>query len=324
MRVFVAGATGAIGLPLVPRLVASGHGVIAMTHSGQRADRLRSLGAEVVVADGLDAGAVGEAVGRAEPEVVIHQMTALAGVGNFRRFDREFAMTNRLRTAGTDNLLAAAIGVGARRFIAQSYTGWTNVRAGGPVKTERDPLDPDPPAAQRQTLAAIRYLEHAVLDATGIEGVVLRYGSLYGPDASDALFEMVRRRRMPLVGAGGGIWSFLHVHDAAAATVAALDHGDHGTGGVYNIVDDDPARLAEWLPFLADAMGARPPLRIPVWLARLAAGDVGVSMTTRVRGSSNAKAKADLGWSPAWPSWRQGFREALTPSQAATTRDSRR
>jgi nucleoside-diphosphate-sugar epimerase len=313
MRVFVAGAAGAIGQQLLPQLVAQGHQVTASTRSPARAARLRELGAEPVVVDGLDAMAVGEAVARAEPEAVVHQMTSLAGGSGLRHFDRMFAVTNQLRTQGTDHLLAAAA-AGARRFIAQSYTGWPNIREGGPVKTEDDPLDPDPPAAQRESLAAIRYLERVVPAAAPVQGIVLRYGSFYGPGASDEFIGLVRRRRLPIIGDGAGVWSFLHIRDAAAATAAALQHG---RPGVYNVVDDEPARVVEWLPFLAQAVGARPPRRVPVWLGRLAAGEVGVSVMTQIRGSSNARAKQELGWQPAWPSWRQGFAGGLAAAEPA-------
>ena len=312
MRVFVAGAAGAIGQQLLPQLIAQGHQVTASTRSPAKAARLRELGAEPVVVDGLDAMAVGEAVARAEPEAVVHQMTSLAGGSDLRHFDRTFAVTNRLRTQGTDHLLAAAIAAGARRFIAQSYTGWPNIREGGPVKTEDDPLDPDPPAAQRESLAAIRYLERVVPAAAPLQGIVLRYGSFYGPGASDAFVGLVRKRRLPVIGDGAGVWSFLHIRDAAAATVAALEHG---RPGVYNVVDDEPARVTEWLPFLARAVGAQPPRRIPVWLGRLAAGEVAVTAMTQIRGSSNARAKRELGWQPAWPSWRQGFSGGLAAAE---------
>jgi nucleoside-diphosphate-sugar epimerase len=314
MRVFVAGATGVIGQQLVPQLIAAGHHVVATTRSPGKTAPLRALGAEPVIVDGLDAMAVGEAVGRAEPEVVIHQMTQISSVSSLRNFDRQFEVTNRLRTEGADHLLAAATAAGARRFIAQSYTGWPNVRSGGPVKTEEDPLDPDPPADQRRSMEAIRHLEKAVLGASPVEGVVLRYGSFYGPGASDKFFDLVRKRKLPVAGDGAGVWSFIHVADAAAATVAALDRGRRG---VYNIVDDEPAKVADWLPYLADVLGAKRPMHVPVWLARLAAGQVGVSMLTQIRGSSNAKAKAELGWVPAWASWRQGFRQAAMAGQAA-------
>jgi nucleoside-diphosphate-sugar epimerase len=313
MRVFVAGAAGVVGQQLLPQLVAAGHEVTASTRNPEKQAALRALGAEPVVADGLDAMAVGEAVARAEPEVVIHQMTALAGDADLKHFDRTFAATNRLRTEGLDHLLAAAAAAGARRFIAQSYTGWTNPRTGGPVKTEDDPLDPNPCAAQRESLAAIGYLERAVLAAAPVQGIVLRYGSLYGPGgASEAFAPLVARRRLPVIGDGAGIWSFVHTHDAASAAVAALDRGEPG---VYNITDDEPASVAEWLPFLARALGAKAPRHVPVWLGRLAAGEVGVSMMTQIRGSSNAKAKRELNWRPAWPDWRQGFTTGLDTAE---------
>jgi nucleoside-diphosphate-sugar epimerase len=314
MKVFVAGATGAIGRQLLPRLVAQGHQVTATTRSPGKAGMLRELGAEPVVVDGLDAMAVGEAVARAEPEAVIHQMTALAGAFSLRHFDQMFAVTNQLRTQGTDHLLAAAAAAGVRRFVAQSYTGWTNIRDGGPVKTEDDPLDPNPPAMQRETLAAIRHLERVVLAAAPVQGIALRYGSLYGPGASDEFVGLIRKGRVPIIGDGAGVWSFLHVRDAAAATVAALEQG---APGVYNVVDDDPASVAEWLPYVAQAVGAKAPRRVPAWLGRLAAGEVGVSMMTQIRGSSNAKARRELGWRPAWPSWREGFSRGLADAEPA-------
>jgi nucleoside-diphosphate-sugar epimerase len=316
MRVFLAGATGAVGSRLVPQLVARGHQVTATTRSAGKVERLRVLGADPVVVDGLDGVAVGEAVARAEPDAIIHQMTALAGTPDMKRFDRWFAITNTLRTRGTEHLLAAARAAGVQRLIAQSYTNWPNVPDGGPVKTEDDPLDPSPPAQQRESLAAIRFLEKAVLEAP-LEGIVLRYGNFYGPGASEPLVEMVMKRKMPLVGDGGGIWSWIHVDDAASAAVAALEHGRRG---IYNIVDDDPAALSEWLPYLADALGARKPMRVPVWLGRLVAGEVGVSMTTRIRGSSNAKARRELDWQPSWRSWRDGFRRGLVDSEAEAGR----
>jgi nucleoside-diphosphate-sugar epimerase len=314
MKVFVAGATGVIGRQLLPRLVAQGHQVTATTRSPGKAAMLRELGAEPVVVDGLDAMAVGEAVARAEPEAVIHQMTSLAGAFSLRRFDKMFAVTNQLRTQGTDHLLAAAAAAGVRRFVAQSYTGWTNIREGGPVKTEDDPLDPNPPAMQRETLAAIRHLERAVLAAAPVQGIALRYGSLYGLGASDEFVGLIRKRRVPIIGDVGGVCSFLHVRDAAAATVAALEQG---APGVYNVVDNDPASVAEWLPYVAQAVGAKAPRRVPTWLGRLAAGEVGVSMMTQIRGSSNAKAKRELGWRPAWPSWREGFSRGLADAEPA-------
>jgi nucleoside-diphosphate-sugar epimerase len=313
MHVFVAGGTGAIGRRLVPRLVGAGHRVTATTTTPAKLAGLRAAGAEAVVMDGLDAAAVGEAVARARPDAIVHQMTALAGLADLRRFDRSFAVTNALRTTGTDALLAAGAAAGVRRFVAQSYTGWPYARDGAAVKTEEDALDADPPAAQRETLAALRHLERAVAE-TPLDGVALRYGALYGPGASDELVALVRRRRLPVLGDGAGIWSWLHVDDAAAATVAALERGT----GVLNVVDDDPAPVAEWLPALAEAVGAPPPRRVPVWLGRLAAGEAGVSLMTRVRGASNARAKRELAWQPAWPSWREGFRHGLADTTAAT------
>jgi nucleoside-diphosphate-sugar epimerase len=303
MKVFVAGAGGAIGRRLIPQLVAQGHTVTASTRNPEKAHELEALGAQAVAMDGLDAGAVGEGVTRAQPEAIIHQMTALPAALNLRRFDQDFARTNELRTRGTDNLLAAAEAVGVRRFVAQSYTGWPNIRTGGPVKSESDPLDPEPPVTQRQTLEAIRYLERAVVAAGGL---ALRYGGFYGPGTSveQEYPALIRKRRLPIVGDGGGVWSFIHIDDAATATVAALERGEPG---VYNVVDDEPAPVREWLPYLARCLGARPPRRVPVWLARLLVGEAGVSMMTQIRGSSNAKAKRELGWQPAHASWRDGF-----------------
>jgi 2-alkyl-3-oxoalkanoate reductase len=316
MRIFVAGGTGVIGQQLLPRLVAEGHQVTATTRNPGRTGQLRALGAEPVILDGLDGVAVGEALARAEPEVVIHQMTALAGagLGNLRKWDREFAVTNQLRTAGTDHLLAGARAAGARRFIAQSYAGWPGDRGGRPVQDEGDQLDAHPPAGQRESMAAIRHVEQAVQAAAPMEGIVLRYGSLYGLGASDEFFDLLRKRAAPILGSGAGIWSFLHVTDAASATAAAVGRG---APGIYNVVDDEPAAVAEWLPFLAQALGAKPPRRVPLWLGRLAAGEVGVSMMTQIRGCSNAKAKRELGWQLAWPSWRQGFQHGLAPSATA-------
>jgi nucleoside-diphosphate-sugar epimerase len=313
MRVFVAGAAGAIGTRLVPQLVARGHHVTATTRSKEKTELLRSLGAEPVVVDGLDAAGVGEAVARAEPDAIVHQMTALAGKPDLRHFDRWFATTNELRTKGTDHLLAAADAAGVKRFVAQSYTGWPNARTGGMVKSEDDPLDPEPVKAQTESLAAIRYLEQAVL-AAPLEGIVLRYGSFYGPGASDSLVELVRKRKMPVVGDGAGVWSWVHLDDAAAATVAALERG---RSGVYNVVDDEPAPTAEWLPYLAEAVGAKPPWRVPAWIGRIAAGDVAVRWMTEIHGSSNARAKRELDWQPRWASWREGFRDALIEPAAA-------
>jgi nucleoside-diphosphate-sugar epimerase len=315
MRVFLAGASGAIGQRLVPQLVARSHQVTATTRSADKVERLRAQGADPVVVDGLDAAAIGEAVARAEPDAIIHQMTALADMGSLRRFDRSFAATNELRTKGTDHLLAAAAAAGVERFVAQSYTNWTNIREVGSVKTEEDPLDANPPRAQRKTLAAIRYLEQAVL-AAPLAGTVLRYGNFYGPGASDAFLELIRKRKLPVVGAGTGVWSWIHIDDAAAATVAALELGGRG---VYNIVDDDPAPVSEWLPYLAQQVGAQAPRHVPVWLGRLAAGEVGVSLMTQVRGASNEKAKRELDWQPTWRSWREGFRHGLETNRPAAT-----
>jgi 2-alkyl-3-oxoalkanoate reductase len=307
MRVLVAGATGAIGRQLVPQLIAAGHQVSATTHSPGKTDSLRAAGADPYVLDGLDGTAVGAVVARAEPDVIVHEMTAIPAQINLRKFDRTFGATNTLRTVGLDHLLAAARAAGVPRFIAQSYAGWPNIRTGGPVKTEEDPLDPDPPAAMRPALDAIRYLERTVTSAP-LAGLALRYGSLYGPGSSDVFVSMLRRRMVPLIGSGTGVWSFLHVADAAAATVAAVSQGEPG---VYNIVDDEPAAVAEWLPVVARCAGARPPLRVPGWLGRLAAGEAGMSMMTQVRGCSNAKAKRALGWTPIWPTWRDGFARGL-------------
>ena len=297
MRIFLAGATGALGRRLLPMLTGAGHQVAGTTRSAGKMAALASAGAEpVLMMDGLDPRSVTRAVTAAEPDVIIHQLTSLAKVGNLRRFAAEFAETNRLRTTGTDNLLAAARTVGVKRFIAQSYTGWTNERAGGPVKDETDPLDPHPPAPSRETLAAIAYLEQTVSAAPDLDGLVLRYGTFYGPGtglgAGGDVLELVRRRRLPVVGGGTGVWSLVHVDDAARATLRAVDHGDPG---VYNIVDDEPAPVSEWLPYLARTIGAKAPVRLPAWLARPIIGEQGISMMTRSRGSSNQKAKRELG-----------------------------
>jgi nucleoside-diphosphate-sugar epimerase len=303
MKVFVAGATGAIGARLVPQLIERGHDVIGSSRSPQKAAGLRALGAEPVVLDLLDPAAVRDVVVAASPDAIVHQATALAGLSDFKHFDRSFAQTNRLRTEGTDALLAAARAAGVSRFVAQSFAGWPYAREGGPVKSEDDPLDPTPVPTMRETLEAIRHLEQAVV---GAGGLALRYGGLYGsPD--DAQLELVRKRRFPIVGDGGSIWSFVHLDDAAAATVLALERG---SPGVYNVVDDEPAPVRDWLPALAAAIGAKPPRRVPRWLARLAAGEAGLVLMTEIRGASNAKAKRELGWTLRHPSWRQGFVEA--------------
>jgi nucleoside-diphosphate-sugar epimerase len=310
MRVFVAGATGAIGRQLVPRLVAAGHEVHGMTRHASKQAMLDELGAVPVVADALDPDQVAEAVGGAKPEVIVHQLTAI-GALDPRHFDRDFAPTNRLRTEGTDHLLSAGQAVGVRRFVAQSYGAWWYERTGGPVKSEEDPLDPTPAREMRESWAAVRHLEEAVLGARWTEGIVLRYGAFYGPGTSLApdgeQSELVRRGKFPLVGDGGGVWSYIHIADAAEATVAAVEHGSRG---VYNVVDDDPAPVAEWLPALAQELGAKKPMRVPRFIGRLFAGETGVVMMTDARGASNAKAKRELGWRPAHPSWRQGFTAA--------------
>jgi nucleoside-diphosphate-sugar epimerase len=310
MRVFVAGATGAIGKQLVPRLVEAGHEVPGMTRSESKQAMLYELGAVPVVADALDPDQVAQAVGRARPDVIVHQLTAIPARLDLRHFDRDFALTSRLRTEGTDYLLSAGHAVGVRRFVAQSHI-LSYARTGGPVKSEEDPFDRSPAREMRETLAAIRHLEEAVLGARWTEGIVLRYGHFYGPGTSLApgaeQVELVRRRKFPLVGDGGGVWSFIHIADAAEATVAAVEHGNRGA---YNIVDDDPSPVAKWLPALAQELGAKKPMRVPRFIGRLFAGEAGVVMMTDVRGASNAKAKRELGWRPAHPSWRQGFAAA--------------
>jgi nucleoside-diphosphate-sugar epimerase len=296
-----------MGKQLVPRLVAAGHEVWGMTRSESKQAMLSEWGAVPVVADALDPDLLAGAIGRARPEVIVHQLTAI-GPLNLRQFDRAFAQTNRLRTEGTDHLLSAGQAVGVRRFVAQSYAAFPYARTGGPVKSEEDPLDPMPAREMRETLAAIRHLEEAVLGAQWTEGIVLRYGGFYGPGTSLApgaeQFEAVRKRRLPLVGDGGGVWSFIHIADAADATVAAVERG---TRGVYNVVDDDPSTVADWLPALAHELGAKKPMRVPQFVGRLFAGEAGVVMMTDVRGASNAKAKRELAWRPAHPSWREGF-----------------
>jgi nucleoside-diphosphate-sugar epimerase len=311
MKVLVAGATGAMGKQLLPRLVADGHEVVGITRSEAKLDLLRELGATGVVADVLDPDQVARVVAETEPEVIIHQLTALNRPFDVRHFDRTFEETNRLRTEATDHLLAAGRAAGVKRFIAQSYAGWPFARTGGPVKSEDDPLDPSPPDGIRQSFGAIRYLERAVTGADWTEGIVLRYGGFYGPGTSlsregGKQTKQIRERKFPVVGDGGGIWSFVHIEDAADATVAAVTRG---RPGIYNIVDDEPAPVAEWLPAAASAVGAKPPRHVPRWLGRLVAGEVGVVIMTDVRGASNEKAKRELGWAPRHPSWREGFAE---------------
>lgn len=311
MKVFLAGASGAIGVQLVPRLVAAGHEVHGMTRTSSKQAVLRQLGAVPVVADALDPDQVAEAVARAKPDVIVHELTAI-GALDTRHFDRDFAATNRLRTEGTDHLLSAGHAIGVRRFVAQSISAFgAYARVGGLVKTEDDPLETAPAREMRETLAAIRHLEDAVLGADWTEGIVLRYGAFYGPGTSLApgagQFELVRKRRLPLVGDGAGVWSFIHIADAAQATAAAIERG---TRGAYNVVDDDPAPVAAWLPALAQDLGAKRPMHVPRFVGRIFAGEAGARMMTEVRGASNAKAKRELAWTPAHPSWRQGFAAA--------------
>jgi nucleoside-diphosphate-sugar epimerase len=313
MKVFVAGATGVVGKRLVPLLVASGYEVTGSTRSAENEGWLRKVGAQPVVVDALDRNAVMQAVLRAGPDLVIHELTGLTGAKSFKKFDDEFALTNRLRTEGTDFLLEAARAAGAKRFIAQSYGNWNYERSGSGLKSEDDPFDPSPPANQSKTLEGIVYLEQAVTGARDIEGIALRHANHYGPGTGLALdgdlVELIRKRRLPVIGNGAGVWSFIHVDDLAQATIAAIEHGK--PGAVYNIVDDEPAPAATWIPGLAKAVGAKPPRHVPVWLGKLAAGEVGVSMMTQIRGTSNAKAKRELGWRPHYKSWRDGFRSGL-------------
>jgi nucleoside-diphosphate-sugar epimerase len=310
MKVLVAGASGAMGRQLLPRLTAAGHEVVGMTRSAGGAEAVRALGASAVAADALDPEQVARVVAEAEPEAIVDELTALSGALAMRNFDRDFAPTNRLRTEATDHLLSAGRAAGVRRFVAQSYAGWPYARSGGPVKTEGDPLDPQPVASTRQTLAAIRHLEDTVSGAEWTVGIVLRYGGFYGPGTSLAAdgehAEMIRRRKFPVVGDGAGVWSFVHIGDAAEATVAALERGRRG---IYNIVDDEPAPVREWLPAVASALRAKPPRHVPRWLGRLLAGEAAAVMMTEVRGASNEKAKRELGWQPRHPSWRQGIAE---------------
>jgi nucleoside-diphosphate-sugar epimerase len=318
MRVFVAGGSGAIGRQLVPKLVAEGHEVVATATSSTKLSEIRAWGADAVVMDGLDRASVTGAVTDARPEVIVHQMTALAGVADLRHFDRTFALTNRLRTEGTRYLLEAAVKTGTGRVVAQGFTGWPNEREGSAVKDETSPLDPHPPKAMRQSLAAIAELEESVSNASGVDGLVLRYGNLYGP-GSEAMLDIVRKRKFPVVGNGAGVWSFIHVADAADATLAAIDRG---AAGVYNIVDDDPAPAAEWIPYLAEVLRAKRPLHVPAWAGRLAAGEAAVSMMTQARGSSNTKAKAQLDWAPRHSSWREGFQSWVAEEEASNRQEA--
>lgn len=309
MRIFIAGGSGAVGSRLVPLLVAAGHDVTGTAHSEGGIARIQAAGGRGVIMDGTDEASIRRAVLDAQPEVLVHQLTSLGGRFDFKRFDETFAVTNELRTRGTDALIAAAREAGTGRIVVQSYTGWTNEHAGPRVKTEADPLDPNPVPAARNTLAAIAHAERATVAAGGL---ALRFGNFYGPGQSlgegGQMLESVRKRQVPIVGDGAGVWSFCHIDDAAAATVAAVGRG---SAGIYNIVDDEPAAVADWLPELARAIGAKPPMHVPAWIARAMIGEFGVSWMTTARGSSNAKAKAELGWQPRYATWRDGFREGL-------------
>ena len=311
MRVFVAGATGAIGSRLVAALVRCGHEVTGTTRSAVRARGLEAAGAKPAVVDALDREAVKGAVAEAEPDVVVHQLTAIPAEFNPRRFDQAFAQTNRLRTEGTDHLIAAAEAAGVRRFVTQSFAAWAYARQGSWVKTEDDPLDDNPLAQVRRTLDAIRYLERATVEGP-FEGIALRYGWFYGPGSgvsrTGPIADAVRRRRFPIVGSGPGVWSFIHLVDAAEATALAVERGEPG---VYNVTDDEPAAVREWLPVFADAIGAPPPRHVPMWLGRVVGGELSVTMMTELRGASNAKAKRGFDWQLRYPSWRLGFREDI-------------
>jgi nucleoside-diphosphate-sugar epimerase len=296
----------------VPLLVDAGHEVIGSTRRPSKADGLRLAGATPVVMDGHDGKAIRQAVLEARPDVVVHQMTSLRSDLDLQRFAESFAETNRLRTESTDHLLAASVEAGVRRFVAQSFAGWPNEQRGGPIKTEDDPINTSPPGEVKETLEAILHLEAVTTGTAGIEGLALRYGGFYGPGQAlgkgGAMFDAVAGRKVPIVGRGSGIWSFIHIDDAAAATAIAVERG---APGVYNVVDDEPAPVSVWLPYLAEVLGAKPPRRVPAWLARLVVGEPLVSMMTKLRGSSNAKIKAELGWNPAYPSWRDGFKDGL-------------
>jgi nucleoside-diphosphate-sugar epimerase len=312
MKVFIEGASGVLGRQLIPLLVADGHDVVALTRSREKAEDLHELGAEPLVGDGLDRTAVTRAVREAEPEVVIHQMTGLSSVTSFENLDRELAATNRLRTEGTDILLEAARGAGARRAIVQSYGLWSFPEAEGRAATEEDTPDPDPPATLADTVGAVRYVESTVPAADGIEGLALRYGLFYGPEtglsADGALTEAVRQGQWPIVGDGAGAYSFIHVEDAATATLAALERG---AAGIYNVADDEPAPAAVWVAGLAEMLGAEPPKRVPEEVALPVAGEYPVYLSTRLSGLSNEKAKRELGWSPRYATWREGFQSML-------------
>jgi nucleoside-diphosphate-sugar epimerase len=312
MRIFLAGASGAIGQTLIPLLIEQEHEVFGAFRNPAHADRVQSLGATPVVLDVFDGQAVVSRVTEIKPQVVIHQLTAIPARIDIKHIDRDFELTNRLRTEGTRNLATAAVQAGAEKFIAQSFAGWPYARRGITLKSEEDDLDPTPPPKMKPILDAIETLEHTTLREKAFTGIVLRYGPLYGPHSSIAsdgtMVDDLRKHKIPLIGQGTGVWSFLHLHDAATATVAALTQAQRG---IYNIVDDDPAPVVEWLPFLAQCVGAPPPRHIPNWMANIAVGEHAVAMMNDIRGVSNAKARKELNWTPKWSSWREGFREGL-------------
>jgi nucleoside-diphosphate-sugar epimerase len=323
MKIFVAGAAGAVGSALIPVLVQRGHQVIGSGRSSKSFAAIGAVGAEPVPMDGLDASSVLEAVRAAQPDVIVHQMTRLSGVKNLRHFDEAFAEANRLRTEGTAHLIAAARAVGTPRLVVQSYTGWPNAPEGAALKTEDDPLDPAPPHSMRESLDAIRELERMVVAASDLQGIVLRYGSFYGPrtpiSPGGEIVTLVAQRRLPIVGSGEGVWSFVHMEDVALATALAAEGAP---SGIYNIVDDEPAPTSVWLPELARILGAPPPRHVPEWIARLVVGEALVHMMTRIKGSSNAKAKRVLGWQPRYPTWREGFRHELAARRTLEARTS--
>jgi nucleoside-diphosphate-sugar epimerase len=317
MRIFVAGASGAIGQQLLPRLVGGGHQVAGMMRTAAKVDLVRSMGATPVVADALDPAQVQASVTDFAPDVIVHELTDLKGLA-MQSFERDFAVTNRLRTEGTDHLLAAGRSAGVARFVTQSYAGWPFARTGSRIKTEEEPLDPNPVPPMRAAFQAIAYAERATLAADWTEGIVLRYGSFYGPgtglDVDGEQLELVRKRRWPIVGDGQGVWSFIHVADAAEATLAAIERGSRG---IYHVVDDEPAPMAEWLPVVAARLGAKPPMRLPRWLGRVLAGEAATVVMTEIRGASNVKARRELGWAPRY-SWREslGARNGGPPASA--------
>jgi nucleoside-diphosphate-sugar epimerase len=311
MKILVAGASGAIGQTLIPVIIRS-HQVFGLFRNPAHSDLVRSLGATPIVADALDPDAVHKAVADTQPDVILHQLTAIPANIDLRHIDRDFELTNRLRTEGTRNLATAAVKAGVKTFIAQSFAGWPYAPKGIRLKTEEDALDSTPPQKLKAMLDAIETLEHTVLREQAFSGIVLRYGALYGPHsnlaANGAMVEAIRAHKVPIVGQGTGVWSFLHLEDAAGATLAALEHGQRG---IYNIVDDDPAPVNEWLPYLAQCVGAPPPRHVPNLLAQVLVGEHVVSMMNDTRGVSNAKARTELNWSPRWTSWREGFKHAL-------------